>query len=53
MIYDKALADLPGFRVSSDGGVEALTEAEVDAMINRAICEALAQAGWQIKRTLH
>ena len=42
MIYDnKALANLPaGFRVGSDGGVEALTGREVDVLITRAIREA-------------
>jgi hypothetical protein len=41
MIYDKkALADLPGFRVGSDGVVEALTGREVDVLITRAIREA-------------
>ena len=42
MIYNKkALANLPaGFRVGSDGGVEALTGREVDVLITRAIREA-------------
>jgi hypothetical protein len=41
MIYDKkALADLPGFRVGSDGVVEALTAREVDVLIARIIREA-------------
>ena len=41
MIYDKkALADLAGFRVGSDGVVEALTAREVDVLIARIIREA-------------
>jgi hypothetical protein len=53
MTDDKtALADLPGFRVGSDGGVTALTEREVDVLIARVIREAMHLAGWP-KRTLH
>jgi hypothetical protein len=42
---------LAGFRIGPDGDVELLTEAEVNAMINRVIreaCKALL-----VKRRLH
>lgn len=46
----KALADLPaGFRVGSDGGVEALTGREVDVLIARVIREAI-EAGLSVRR---
>ena len=49
MIYDKALAGLPGFRIGSDGDVEALTEAEIDVLIARVIREAI-EAGLSVRR---
>ena len=50
MIDDKkAFADLPGFRVGSDGVVEALTGREVDVLIARVIREAI-EVGLSVKR---
>lgn len=42
---------LAGFRIGPDGDVELLTEAEVNAMINRVIREACK--GLLVKRRLH
>jgi hypothetical protein len=48
----KALADLPGFRVGSDGVVEALTGREVDVLIARVIREAIEKGLW-VRGALH
>jgi hypothetical protein len=40
-----------GFRIGSDGEVEMLTRAETDAIIRRAIYEAMVRAGFRIRRS--
>jgi hypothetical protein len=51
------LLDQPaGFRIGLGGEVEVLPKAEVDALIDRVIREAMDKAGWPIRRferTLH
>jgi hypothetical protein len=43
-----------GFRIGPGGEVELLTDAEVDALVKRAIREAMYSAGWpRCERTLH
>ena len=39
-----------GFRIGPDGNVEVLTTAEADALIRRAIYEAMVRAGFRIGR---
>jgi hypothetical protein len=54
MIDDKkAFADLPGFRVGSDGVVEALTAREVDALIDRILREAIEVSSSVKRRAPH
>ncbi len=46
--------EVPGFRIGPNGEVEVMTEAEVDAVVKRAIREAMYRAGWpRLGRTLH
>ncbi|WP_155255101.1 hypothetical protein [Bradyrhizobium elkanii] len=42
-----------GFRIGPDGELEWMTEEEADALVKRAIGEAMIAAGWRRKRTLH
>jgi hypothetical protein len=44
----------PGFRIGLNGEVEVMTEAEAEAVVKRAIREAMYKAGWpRFERTLH
>jgi hypothetical protein len=43
-----------GFRIGPNGEVEMMTEAEAEAVVKRAIREAVYSAGWpRFERTLH
>jgi hypothetical protein len=43
-----------GFRTGPNGEVEVMTEAEAEAVVKRAIHEAMSSAGWpRCERTLH
>ena len=43
-----------GFRIGPNGEVEVMSEAETDAVVKRAIREAIYSAGWpRLGRTLH
>jgi hypothetical protein len=43
-----------GFRIGPNGEVEVMTEAEAEAVVKRAIREAMFSAGWpRCERTLH
>jgi hypothetical protein len=42
-----------GFRIGADGELEWMTEEEADAVVRRAFGEAMVEAGWRRKRTLH
>lgn len=43
-----------GFRIGPNGEVEVMTEAETEAVVKRAIREAMYSAGWpRCERTLH
>ena len=43
-----------GFRIGANGEVEVMTEAEAEAVVKRAIREAMYSAGWPwFERTLH
>jgi hypothetical protein len=42
-----------GFRIGPNGEVEFLTRAETDAVIRRALYEAMVDAGFRRRRTLH
>ncbi|MEH2473650.1 dihydrodipicolinate synthase/N-acetylneuraminate lyase [Nitrobacteraceae bacterium AZCC 2161] len=43
-----------GFRIGSNGEVEAMTEAEAEAVVKRVVREAMYSAGWPwFVRTLH
>jgi hypothetical protein len=45
--------EVPGFRIGPNGEVE-MTQAEADAVVKRAIREAMFSAGWpRLERTLH
>jgi hypothetical protein len=45
--------EVPGFRIGPNGEVE-MTQAEADALVKRAIREAMYSAGWpRLERTLH
>ncbi|MEH2563498.1 hypothetical protein [Bradyrhizobium sp. AZCC 2289] len=46
--------EVPGFRIGPNGEVEIMTQAEVEAVVERAIREAMYRAGWpRLGRTLH
>jgi hypothetical protein len=46
--------EVRGFRIGPNGEVEVMTEAEAEAMVRRAIREAMHRAGWpRSNRTLH
>ena len=46
--------EVPGFRIGSNGEVEVMTQAETEAVVQRAIREAMYRAGWpRSNRTLH
>jgi hypothetical protein len=49
------LSDQPvGFRIGADGEIEMMTQAETEAVVRRAIREAMYRAGWpRPNRTLH
>ncbi|MEH2480639.1 hypothetical protein V1282_003996 [Nitrobacteraceae bacterium AZCC 2146] len=43
-----------GFRICPNGEVEVMTQVETEAVVNRAIREAMYSAGWPwFVRTLH
>jgi hypothetical protein len=43
-----------GFRIGADGEIEMMTRAETEAVVERAIREAMYRAGWpRFARTLH
>jgi hypothetical protein len=43
-----------GFRIGPNGEVEVMTQAEAEAVVKRAIREAMYSAGWpRLGRTLH
>jgi hypothetical protein len=43
-----------GVRIGPNGELEVMTEAEADAVVKRAIREAMYRAGWpRFTRTLH
>jgi hypothetical protein len=42
-----------GFRIGPNGELEWTTEAEAEAVVHRAIREAMVAAGWRRDRTLH
>jgi hypothetical protein len=45
--------EVPAFRIGPNGEVE-MTQAEADAVVKRAIREAMFSAGWpRLERTLH
>jgi hypothetical protein len=48
-------SDQPGgFRIGPNGEVEVMTQAETEAVVKRAIREAMYSAGWpRFGRTLH
>jgi hypothetical protein len=48
-------SDQPGgFRIGANGEVEAMTEAEAEAVVKRVVREAMYSAGWPcFERTLH
>jgi hypothetical protein len=48
-------SDQPGgFRIGPNGEVEAMTEAEAEAVVERVVREAMYSAGWPwFERTLH
>ena len=46
--------EVPGFRIGPNGEVEAMTEAEAEAVVKRLVREAMYSAGWPwFERTLH
>ncbi len=48
--------EVPGFRIGPDGELEVMTEAETQAVVKRAIYEAMVRAGFRIRPsapTLH
>ena len=46
--------EVPGFRIGPNGEVEAMTEAEAEAVVERVVREAMYSAGWPwFERTLH
>jgi hypothetical protein len=42
-----------GFRIGPNGEFEWLTRAETDAIVRRTLCDAMVNAGFRMKRTLH
>ena len=50
-----AESDQPGgFRIGPNGEVEAMTEAEAEAVVKRVVREAMYSAGWpRSERTVH
>jgi hypothetical protein len=46
--------EVSSFRIGPNGEIELLTEAEAEAVVRRAIREAMYRAGWpRLGRTLH
>jgi hypothetical protein len=42
-----------GFRIGPNGEIEWLTRAETTALVRRTLYEAMVNAGFRMKRTLH
>jgi hypothetical protein len=55
IVRPMGLCDQPvGFRIGADGEIEMMTQAETEAVVQRAIREAMYRAGWPRSNwTLH
>jgi hypothetical protein len=54
MRHTRLSEEVLGFRIGPNGEVEVMTEAEAEAMIRRAIREAMHRAAWpRSNRKLH